>query len=204
MAVVLHELQQDQVENAALQEDLSLLRKQVDHCKHILSVLVDKASQSATSSISAITIQALIARVLEQWQLLRPGSPLAVIDMAGVEHLAVADDPALDQALLNLLDNAADASSQTVTLQVQAQQDSGRSWCCIEILDQGPGIDDAVVARLGEPFITTKSETGGMGIGLFLSNATLERLGGRVEIVNREEGGACTRILLPALKEEQA
>ena len=204
MAVVLHELQRDHVENAALQEDLSLLRKQVDHCKHILSVLADKASQSAISSTSTIAVQALIARVLEQWQLLRPGTPLAVIDMVEAELLAVADDPALDQALLNLLDNAADASGQAVTLRVQAKQEGGRSWCRIEILDQGPGIDDAVVARLGEPFITTKGETGGMGIGLFLSNATLERLGGRVEIVNREEGGACTRVLLPALEEKQA
>jgi two-component system sensor histidine kinase RegB len=81
------------------------------------------------------------------------------------------------------------------------------SWdaerCRIEILDAGPGLDAEARQRQGEAFFTTKVDggerAGGLGIGLFLSNATLERLGGKVELFNREppQGGACTRVTLP-------
>ncbi len=55
-----------------------------------------------------------------------------------------------------------------------------------------------VQARAGELFFSTKSEDG-MGIGLFLANATIERFGGSVRLFNRSGGGACTRITLPFL-----
>ena len=55
-----------------------------------------------------------------------------------------------------------------------------------------------VQARAGELFFSTKAEEG-MGIGLFLANATIERFGGSVRLFNRTGGGACTSITLPFL-----
>jgi two-component system sensor histidine kinase RegB len=72
-----------------------------------------------------------------------------------------------------------------------------QSACQIEILDRGPGLAGSAAQKIGQPFFTTKRDQGGIGIGLFLSNATLERLGGKVELFNRIGGGACTRISLP-------
>jgi two-component system sensor histidine kinase RegB len=68
----------------------------------------------------------------------------------------------------------------------------------VEINDRGPGLSAEVARRAGEAFFSTKSPSG-LGIGLFLANATIERFGGRVRIFNREGGGACTQIVLPAL-----
>ena len=107
-------------------------------------------------------------------------------------------DRTLEQALLNLLDNAADASPDG--LEFSAQWDT--SSLVITILDHGPGIDQATAARIGEAFFSTKQITdetssGGLGIGFFLTNATLERFGGRVQLTPRESGGTCTRVTLP-------
>jgi two-component system sensor histidine kinase RegB len=54
-----------------------------------------------------------------------------------------------------------------------------------------------ILANAGKPFFTTKAQGHGFGIGLFLANATIERLGGTVQLFNREERGACTRVTLP-------
>jgi len=49
--------------------------------------------------------------------------------------------------------------------------------------------------NLGEPFISVRNQ--GMGLGLYLANASIQRLGGSIEMHNRSEGGALTRVVLP-------
>lgn len=206
MAVVLGDLQLDHGQNPALAPELALLRQQVDQCKNILAQLVSQAEQA--DSPAPQPLATLTQELVDEWTLLRPG---ILIDMVLDEDIAadspqVMVDATLHQALLNLLDNAADAhreggTTEHLCLQIRRQD----KVCIMEILDRGPGISAEVAQRLGEPFISTKGAAassgvavaGGMGIGFFLSNATLERLGGRVDIFNREGGGACTRITLP-------
>jgi two-component system sensor histidine kinase RegB len=62
------------------------------------------------------------------------------------------------------------------------------------ITDDGPGIPDEVMENLGEPFISMRNQ--GMGLGIYLANASIQRLGGTIEMRNIS-GGARTRILLP-------
>jgi len=196
MAVVIHDLQLEQKDNPALKDDLALLRSQVDLCKGILATMVASAQRSDDGVKQEIRLDRLLQRVLEQWQLLQPKAPVAV-SAEGVGEGMIADDPALEQALLNLLNNAADACAEGLELKAEIVTNTAPDQCRINILDRGPGLDVAIAQRLGEPFISSKGQAGGMGIGFFLSNATLERLGGRVEIFNRDTGGACTRITLP-------
>ncbi|MGH8718167.1 MAG: ATP-binding protein, partial [Burkholderiales bacterium] len=66
----------------------------------------------------------------------------------------------------------------------------------LDILDRGPGLTPDLLARAGEPFLTTKPGCG-LGIGLFLANATVERFGGKVRLANRDDGGAHTQVVLP-------
>ena len=62
------------------------------------------------------------------------------------------------------------------------------------ITDDGPGIPDEVMENLGEPFISLRNQ--GMGLGIYLANASIQRLGGTIEMSN-VTGGARTRITLP-------
>ena len=67
----------------------------------------------------------------------------------------------------------------------------------ISIVDDGPGIPTEVMESLGEPFISTRRES--MGLGIFLANASITQLGGQIEMFNLKLGGAKTSIRLPML-----
>ena len=204
MAVVLREAELTHGGNPELQEDLALLRTQVDECKKILSQTLASAGQARDDASAQLPLDAYLERLLEEWQLIRPRVTIQAALDGTRPAPSVATDRTLEQALLNLLDNAADASPDGLEFLAQWDQ----SQLTINILDCGPGIDRDVASRIGEAFFSTKQNTtegpgskdstsGGLGIGFFLSNATLERFGGRVELTPRETGGTCTRVTLP-------
>lgn len=193
LAVVLREMELEHGGNdAQLAEDLALARQQVGHCKGILSRILADAGHHRSEGGEAMALDAFLLAMVEDWRLLRPGVKLK-LDVDGPRPApALMRDRTLEHALINLLDNAADAAPESeVELRVRWQPES----CELEILDRGPGFASA--PQPGRPFLSTKTDQGGLGIGLFLSNATLERFGGQVELFNREGGGARTRVTLP-------
>jgi len=188
IAVIAKELERDHAHDAVLVADLHLLRVQAERCKTVLTSLSARA-ETAT----CIACEDYLRQLIEQWQLIRPQVKIST-HFAGsqpVPRLAV--ERTLDQALLNLLNNAADASPEGI--EFAGRWDAAQ--LTLEILDRGPGISAEVAARAGEAFFTTKSPGGGLGIGLFLANATIERFGGAVKLFNREQGGVCVRVILP-------
>ncbi len=193
LAVVLREMELEHgTSDPQLAEDLALARQQVGHCKGILSRILADAGHHRSEGGEAVALDAFLLAMVEDWRLLRPGVKLK-LDLDGPHPApALMTDRTLEHALINLLDNAADAApEEEVELRVRWQPES----CVLEILDRGPGFASA--PQPGRPFLSTKADKGGLGIGLFLSNATLERFGGQVELFNREGGGACTRVTLP-------
>ena len=198
MAVVLREAELTHGgESPELGEDLRLLRTQVDECKKILSQTLASAGQSRDEASNRLALDAYLERLLEEWQLIRPRATIAARLDGPRPAPDIATDRTLEQALLNLLDNAADASPEGLAFNAAWDQ----SVLSIDILDRGPGIDETTAARIGEPFFSTKggldTASGGLGIGFFLTNATLERFGGRVELTPRNDGGTCTHVTLP-------
>ena len=70
-----------------------------------------------------------------------------------------------------------------------------------EIADRGAGIPAAVLDHVGEPFFTTKPAGQGMGLGVFLARAIVERVGGQLVIASGAGGGTTARVWLPRLEE---
>ncbi len=170
--------------------DLRTLRQQVEACKSILGDLLRGADLAADRE-AAQTLDVLLERTRNRWQLLHPRVPLRV-NCAGPLPPAVTAPQTIGQTLISLLDNAADACPDGVDL--AGRWDARR--VTIEIRDRGPDLSAEVAARAGEAFFSTKD--GGTGIGLLLANAALERLGGQVSLARDPRGGTCTRIDLPA------
>lgn len=102
------------------------------------------------------------------------------------------DGDLLVQALLNLLKNAVEASSST-PVWVEGRRNKKRVE--IWVRDKGPGIPPEAIARVFEPFYTTKEK--GTGIGLFLAKKIVEAHGGTIEARSREGEGIEFRIELP-------
>ena len=72
----------------------------------------------------------------------------------------------------------------------------------MEVLDRGPGLDGETRANVGQPGFSTKPN--GLGLGLFLTHAIIERFGGRVRLRNRDGGGVRTQITLPFVFGQEA
>lgn len=101
----------------------------------------------------------------------------------------------LKQVFLNLLMNAIDAMPDGGTLSVRVIM--RRRTVLALISDTGPGIAPDVMPRLFEPFVTTKQEGQGTGLGLYVCYGIVQRHGGRISARNRKEGGATFRVRLP-------
>ncbi|HOY24290.1 MAG TPA: ATP-binding protein, partial [Cellvibrio sp.] len=108
-----------------------------------------------------------------------------------IEQQLIAYDSRLDHAIINLLNNAADASPENVRVEIQLDQQD-LSW---QIVDQGEGIADDVSSILGKETVSTKAS--GLGIGMLLSHTTIKRYGGSVEQLPNKPRGTITTIRLP-------
>jgi signal transduction histidine kinase len=106
------------------------------------------------------------------------------------------DHERLRQLLLNLLFNAADALGGRGHIEVRAS--NGGGVVQLTVADDGPGIDEAILDQVFDPFVTTKAAGQGTGLGLAVCHTIVERLGGSIEAANREEGGAAFEVILPA------
>lgn len=193
MAVLTAELQQEHVDNPALTADLKLLRDQVDNCKRILTELLASAGQVRAEGGEGKALDAYLAELMQKWALLHPGVRSKIEWQGALPAPNIIAEQTLSQALLNLLNNAADVSPDGIEVIGQWDQ----STLTLDIFDRGPGLTAEVQANAGQPFFTTKGPHHGIGIGLFLANATLDRFGGSVRLFNREGGGAATQIILP-------
>lgn len=106
----------------------------------------------------------------------------------------VADPAAIDIALNNLVSNAANFSPEQGVITVQLSQADG--FYSLSVEDQGPGIDEADRERLFERFYS-RGNAQGAGLGLTIVNTIATRLGGRITLVNRPEGGLRATLSIP-------
>ena len=112
------------------------------------------------------------------------------------EPIAVrAETHAMIQLLLNLLLNAADALDGTGRIEVSAETNDLIATLTVE--DSGPGIPEALRAKVFEPFFTTKPAGSGTGLGLTVCERIVSAAGGDLTIATSHLGGAAVRVTLP-------
>jgi two-component system sensor histidine kinase RegB len=190
MAVIIGELQHDIADaQPAIRDNLTILDEQVRGCKRILDKIMANAQDSGAASLQPA--DELMSEVLDEWQLLRPTAQYQYHNSGAQSAPLISVDVTLRAALMNLLNNAADASPQAI--EIRTRWDAANFT--LEIRDSGMGLSQEATLKAGSAFFTTKTE--GRGLGLFLANATIERMGGSVRLFNREEGGATTELTLP-------
>ena len=124
---------------------------------------------------------------------------IAVTVVIEPDDLSVTADAArLEQVLVNLLGNAADAMSAAVERRLDIRAAAHGEGVRVLIDDSGPGIDAQVLPQLFEPFVTTKPAGQGLGLGLMISAHIVREFGGRLSARNLAPCGAEFEIDLPA------
>jgi len=123
------------------------------------------------------------------------------IDFDQPEHATIEGDQAqLSQVFVILFENALLALREIdgATIEVNTGVEDGAVWITIE--DNGPGIPEAIRARLFQPFVTGRKRQGprpGTGLGLATARGIVERHGGQIDAKQRDAGGACFALRLP-------
>ena len=196
IAVVAKELErrlQDSPEQATLLSDARLIRSELDHCRAILDRMAGHAGQAVGEQVTAVPVAKflddVIGGVRRQDRVRR-----RVDDDVGEVEIAIPRE-SLAQAVRGLVQNALDATDPEGEVDVQAARAESR--LLISVVDHGPGMDPETLARVGEPFYTTKEPGKGMGLGVFLARSVIERLGGTVRLETTPGGGVTARVHLP-------
>lgn len=132
-------------------------------------------------------------------RLLLPRSVNLVIDVPLEDSLVVKSSTLrLEQMMVNLVSNARDAMPAGGHLGIQVTRDrTGQGRAMIEVIDSGAGMPPEVLARIFDPFYTTKEPGKGTGLGLSSLKAMVEEGGGSLEVESEPGLGTRFRILLP-------
>jgi two-component system, NtrC family, nitrogen regulation sensor histidine kinase NtrY len=119
------------------------------------------------------------------------------LQIANEPQFILCDEQQVSRLLLNLLKNAAEAlearegMKNTITIQ-SGKEDS---YCKIRIFDNGPGFPADKIARLMEPYVTTRTK--GTGLGLAIVKKIVDDHKGQISLENLAEGGACITLIFP-------
>jgi two-component system sensor histidine kinase RegB len=194
MAVVVNDLAREYGKDLALAAELRMLREQIDVCKRLLSSLVEQAGQTRSEGARRVDLRTLVDEAAARWHLMRPETQLSVNFPADDRTPVVIVQETTVQALVTLLNNAADASPERVEIACAWS----RNTATLEIRDEGSGLSEKASRLAGRTRYSEKPGRG-LGLGLLLAHAAIEHLGGRVDLSNRAEGGAATRVTLPVL-----
>ena len=186
MTVLAGEMQNDHPE---LEEDLTLLQDQLLRCDSILRELLSATADSDRKEEG--TVGQLFSDVLQKWGIARPEVRVDVVLPDSCTDLRIRYDQSLHHALQSFLNNAADVSADEIRLSALEEGDT----VLIMIEDRGPGVPAEIADSLGRSYISRKE--GGLGLGVMLSSASIERLDGQVALLNRPGGGTRLEIRLP-------
>lgn len=172
-------------------DDFGLLEQQMTLCTSALARLRTRASVAPSRE----RLDVWLASFCEQWRLRHPHVKFLRLG-AAIDDAWLAETSAVGQILTILLDNAARASRDSVTLAAAVSD----GYIEFQICDSGPGISPALRTKLGSAPVD--STQGGHGVGLYLAFVAAARLNGSIELLDGEPRGTRAVLRVPAAKDD--
>jgi len=173
------------------QHIIKTLNTQITRCKEALATLSASTGTAPLSGGKLLSIDVFLDELLTEWKLLHPNADIQTSWDGLSPTPSILADRTLQQALMNVLDNANEASPN----QVEWFANWGSSTLTINIKDRGEGLSVEAEKAIGNQLFSAKKE--GLGLGLFLAHSIIGRFGGNVKLFNRQHGGVSTVISLP-------
>jgi two-component system, sensor histidine kinase RegB len=197
IAVIAKELVRDLPPGSPHAEDAHLLLSQSERCRTILADLA-QGREGAGEPPQRLPFSVMVEAAGEPYRAAATQRRVVVAqtnaagrdgDGEPVPEPSVALSPEIMHGLGNLIQNAAQFATSEVAVTVSWAEDSA----AVDIVDDGPGFSQAVLARIGEPYISGRgpeSQQQHMGLGIFIAQTLLERTGAHLSFANLPEGGA--------------
>jgi two-component system sensor histidine kinase RegB len=193
MDIIAHELEQQfkTTEQKPIKDKLVLIQKQIKRCKESLANITKTASYERLDAGQIMDVDDYIKVLVTQWQVSHSSVDFQQEwEGAGVVPKIVSD-ATLSHAIINILDNAAQSSTEQVKLRVNWDN----KYLHIIVRDDGPGMSDELLEKLG--LSEQPSTQAGLGLGTYIAKASVERLGGFIEWKNNNEQGLDVLIRVP-------
>ena len=202
IALVARELEREMAGDDRHAEDIALLNSQAQRCRDILAKLTSMSGE-LDQAIARQPLSHLVEEVVEPYRAF--GTEIAIARPQGEGREPVGRrNPAIIQALANLVENAVDFAESRVEIATEWDERE----VAVTVSDDGRGFTPAILARIGEPYVTTRGpagndrahhEAGGLGLGLFIAKTLLERTGARLTFRNLDppRRGAMVRVAWP-------
>ncbi|GAA0444813.1 hypothetical protein GCM10008983_22820 [Lentibacillus halophilus] len=185
---------------------LQLLQAGVNHKEEYYKIMIDEIEkmESITSELLFISKPMTNSKEWENlpelindvMTLLQQQASLKNISISqeGSDRLDVnCDRSQIKQVLINILKNAIEAMDDPGTITIHYYVVD--QMVVIDIIDEGPGVPDDIIHRLGEPFFTTKPS--GTGLGIMITKQILNRHNGDLTIMHNKKWGSTFRMTLP-------
>lgn len=171
---------------------------QLGRCRDALEAMSRSAGSIKLQGGREVLVVSFLENLIAQWRRAHPNVVVTLDAQTHTECPMILADELLGQALVNILDNALEASPHAV--HIESRWDRAQ-WHLL-VRDFGPGLTPELHRRVGERGFSTKPH--GMGLGLYLTHQVIKRLGGMVDLYNHEQGGLCTRIAMPVCEQSAA
>jgi signal transduction histidine kinase len=152
---------------------------------------------SGRGQVATVPVAAdeLLGELREQLARIVPSS-IALEVTPGASGAVIEADPGqLRQVVLNLVANAADAGGPRILVETRMASRDGVPCWQLDVVDEGEGMDAATIARIFEPFFSTKS--GHHGLGLSAVHGIVRRMSGDIQVESRVQRGSRFRVQLP-------
>jgi two-component system C4-dicarboxylate transport sensor histidine kinase DctB len=193
-------------DSAALLMDRGRMPEAQDNIRRISSLIDRMASISRhlrnfarkpNEKLGPVLLSAVIADTLEIVTPRLKAANAELVLQLEEDGLAVQAGPVrLQQVLVNIIGNAADAVEGLDDRQILLSVGRENGRIVITIRDHGPGVSAAIAERIFDPFFTTKGVGKGLGLGLSISYNIIKDFGGDLSVTNHVEGGAVFRLVL--------
>jgi two-component system sensor histidine kinase RegB len=174
-------------------DDARLIRREIDRCRRVIDDMAGRVSEPMGEAPRLVQWAEVMADILEG---IAPPQRARVRWLTGGVTDVTWPVGVVAQAVANLVRNALQASADDQAVTVDCQP-AGETTVAIVVRDQGTGMEPDVLARVGEPFFTTKPQGLGIGLGVFTARSAIERLGGTVDLASVPGGGTTATITLP-------
>lgn len=178
-----------------IHQDLQLLADEAERCRVILSELDRDMSPDRLGEQVVMPISQMLRTMLDG-KFSSLGEMLEVTSGSFDQSPEPLSKPLPDlkYALETLLDNAADYAASKIRLDIGWTQ----THIDINLGDDGPGFNSTILARIGQPWNSTREgQKGHRGLGMFLATTLIEALEGQIKIANEDAGGADIHIMIP-------
>ncbi|MDQ0468609.1 ATP-binding protein [Labrys wisconsinensis] len=171
--------------------EIGEMQAQLARCKDIVSGILRSSGEERGEGAERASIIAFLDDVVRDWSRSRGPTKLYYTNRLETDFV-IASDALLKQILVNVLDNACEASPHWISVDAAEEDDV----MVIAVHDAGPGFSPEMLAEFGKPYRSTKGQPG-RGLGLFLVVNVLRKLGGRAVAANLPLGGASVELRLP-------